>query len=90
MSDLKAALTKLAEAIVKEANASGDDAPVFAEKIEALEQLTKLYIAFQRHPSGTDDDPDGFDFSKGIQTPASKEPHDAAAIHRRRARAGTA
>lgn len=73
MTDLKTELTDFAAALLKEANSSGDSAPTFAEKVEALEQVTKLYIAFQRHPGDTEDDPGGFDFSKGVQTPGTSD-----------------
>lgn len=45
-----------------------------AEKTDALKALTALYTAFRKHPTEDDEDEkDGFDFSRGVQAPASQD-----------------
>lgn len=73
-------LLKLAKAIADDASetdASGNAKP-YGERIDALAELTKLYIAMQKHPDDADETSGEFSFEKGIQAP--KEPTDESTI----------
>lgn len=74
MADDKIDLKQICLNAAKEiADGMKPDTVPFAEKTDALKALTSLYTAFRKHPSEDDDENEGFDFAKGVVTPASQD-----------------
>ncbi len=89
MTDLKTICLDVAQTIADRAKEK--DIP-FAEATDALKALTALYVATRKHPDDDEEGDAGFDFSKGVQSPAPQDqPNGAAArVHPSRRRPSSA